>query len=233
MGRGARGRSSSRNTVTHADVMHTQSEAEVILEHLRSIMPIGGSGGRSALGGLLEVDDGFREIAKKHLALLESMRAEFKPARAYAQAQRQYLYAFDELDMAMMTMQLRSEEEALVHEHEKYFKLTEAELVVRNKELSDEKIVASADLSRAIGTLRYLEGLAASRRKSKAGSGSLVDRICPICHERTSDSVAVLTCGHLFCSECIMALIARARGGGRRPQEENIVSELPNSNPGC
>ena len=140
------------------------------------------------------------------------MRAEFKPARAYGQAQRQYVYSFDELEMAMMKMQLRAEGEELVHEHEKHFKLHEAELVVRNKELTDEKIIAHSDLARAVGTLRYLNGLAVQRRRSKSGE-EVEETICPVCQETLGGDMSVLPCGHLFCSQCVMALIARSSKG--------------------
>lgn len=143
------------------------------------------------------------------------------------QAQRQYVYSFDELDMAMMKMQLRAEGEELVHDFEKYFKLTPTEVVVRNKELSDEKIIAQADLNRAVGTLRYLEGLASTRRRAQSGEARATngasqgakgdeeeETMCLVCQENIEGDMAVLSCGHLFCSKCVDALIARAKPPG-------------------
>jgi E3 ubiquitin-protein ligase SHPRH len=163
LGRGARNRADKG--VTHADVFHALSETEIVLDFIASIAS---RGKYRSVNLSLRAD--FDTIVKTHMALLENMRSEFKPARAYAQAQRQYIYSFDELEMAMMRMQLRAEGEELFHEHEKYFKLYESELVVRNKELSDEKIVAHSDLTRAVGTLRYLEGLRAARRRSMSAN---------------------------------------------------------------
>lgn len=206
LGRGARGRT-GRNAVAHAEVFHAPSETEVVLEYLAAL---------ASRGKVAEMLDGRldQDAAKSHLAMLEGMRSEFKPARAYANAQRQYVYSFDELEMAMMRMQLRAPGEVLQHDHEKYFKIYEAELVVRNKELSDEKVVANADLSKATGTLRYLEGLA-RRGRELGGEGCL----CPVCREDIVGQRAVLSCGHLFCRRCVLALIARTRGGRRQDRK--------------
>ncbi|UPR01651.1 E3 ubiquitin-protein ligase SHPRH [Chloropicon primus] len=219
LGRGARGRTGK--TVAHADVFHAPSEAEVILDYLASVASKGKFRNLS-----LSKSKGFEQLVKDHLLLLENMRNEFKPARAYALAQRQYVYSFDELEMAMMKMQLRAEGEELLHDHEKYFKLYRSELVVRNKELSDEKIVAQADLTRAVGTLRYLEGLAAAKRRSRQGLARGEepdeDSMCLVCQEGITGNTAVLSCGHFFCSKCVTALIARSRPGpgGRRTRED-------------
>ena len=201
LGRGARGRVD--NTVAHADVFHTQSELEVVLEFIASIGLKGEFKGTQLKGKFMYED--FHDEMKAHLSLLENMRLEFKPARAYIQAQRQYVYSFDELEMAMMKMQLRSPGEDLLVGHEKYFKLYKEELVVRNKELTDEKIIATSDLVRARGTLRYLEGL---KRASDGGEAECT--ICPVCQENVSSDTAVLTCGHTLCTKCATALITRS-----------------------
>ena len=78
LGRGARGRGDK--AVAHADVFHAPSESEVILDYLASI------GSKGAFRGLsLSLSADFESLMKNHLELLENMRAEFKPARAYAQ----------------------------------------------------------------------------------------------------------------------------------------------------
>lgn len=50
--------------------------------------------------------------------------------------------------------------------HEVHFKLHAAELPVKNAELTQERIVAEADLARLLGTLRYLRGLRAARERA-------------------------------------------------------------------
>lgn len=50
--------------------------------------------------------------------------------------------------------------------HEAHFKLHAAELPVKNAELTQERIVAEADLARLLGTLRYLRGLRAARERA-------------------------------------------------------------------
>ena len=92
----------------------------------------------------------------------------FLKARALALAQRGLLYAADELDMATTTLRLRGccggggagPLSAPPRGHEALYTLAPHELPHRAAELEAEAAAAEADLRRALGTLRYLTGLA-------------------------------------------------------------------------
>jgi hypothetical protein len=56
--------------------------------------------------------------------------------------------------------------------HEALFKLTEAEQVIKNSELSLEKTLAQGDLNRALGKLRYLKTIAAARKRATAADAA-------------------------------------------------------------
>lgn len=63
--------------------------------------------------------------------------------------------------------------------HEALFRLTEAEQVIKNSELSLERVLADADLKRALGKLRYLKTIAAARKRAAAAAaagGTSADR---------------------------------------------------------
>jgi hypothetical protein len=55
---------------------------------------------------------------------------------------------------------------------EALFKLTEAEQVIKNSELSLEKTLAQGDLNRALGKLRYLKTIAAARKRATAADAA-------------------------------------------------------------
>lgn len=80
------------------------------------------------------------------------------------------LYVYDELDMAAMRFQLRVEGET-VTALEANFKLHPAEVAAKNVELTTEKALASSDLGRTLGTLRYLKTLMAARSTQAAENG--------------------------------------------------------------
>eukprot|EP00879_Flechtneria_rotunda_P015358 GHRR01016055.1.p1 GENE.GHRR01016055.1~~GHRR01016055.1.p1 ORF type:complete len:718 (+),score=368.98 GHRR01016055.1:492-2645(+) len=110
--------------------------------------------------------------------MLEGCRRLFTAASQLALAQRQMLYAHDEVAMARLSITTRLEGEQ-VSAHEAFFKLTAAEQVIKNSELSVEKALAAGELSRALGTLRYLKTIAAARQRAvavaaaKGGPGAL------------------------------------------------------------
>lgn len=162
---------------------------------------------------------------------LEAEKKLFIKARALALAQRLMLYARDELEMAVLRLQLRLDGEQL-NVHEQMFKLHEAEIPVKNQELTTDKAVAEAELRKALGTLRYLEGLKAARPRQRqqaqreqregaalvpkpdegGGSGSGVEAeevCCPVCQEALGSELVMLGCGHQLCMRCSLALVDR------------------------
>ena len=101
------------------------------------------------------------------------------------------------------------------------------------QELTNDRLVSEADLSRLLGTLRYLQSLkdarqqveaeAASPQKqpgtqpgdqaeseAEAGSSNTGLGSCPVCHEALGNELVMLPCGHQLCCRCSMTLIDRA-----------------------
>ena len=101
------------------------------------------------------------------------------------------------------------------------------------QELTNDRLVSEADLSRLLGTLRYLQSLkdarqqveaeAASPQKqahteasdqaypqAEAGSSSTGLGSCPVCHEALGSELVMLPCGHQLCCRCSMTIIDRA-----------------------
>ncbi|KAK9841676.1 hypothetical protein WJX74_009916 [Apatococcus lobatus] len=162
------------------------------------------------------------QLGKAHLESLELQRKAYVKARAHAMAQRSSLYARDELEMSVMRLRVRHPHEHVAL-HEEAFKLHPAEVPVRNKELTMEKLVAEADLARTLGTLRYLEGLKAARHKSLAGVESEAagaagpsdttkegGEVCPVCQESLRQDLVMLPCAHSLCYKCSMQLVERS-----------------------
>merc|ERR1711965_569021 len=201
LGRGARTRAREGAYVARTDVLHRPSEAELVAQHLVARL-------RRLEGDDAEVRQRV-ETGKAHAAYLESLRTEFVPARTFSRCQRQWLYAHDELSMSVSRMQCVPDYEDIPAAHVN-FKVHRAEIPVRNSELTAAKAVEAAELQKSLGTLRYLEGLAAARKGvgGAAGSGRLLGgaAACPVCQEEDRSEVSVLPCGHSVCTPCVMAL---------------------------
>eukprot|EP00798_Chlamydomonas_sp_ICE-L_P018133 gene18133-24573_t len=102
---------------------------------------------------------------KQHVEHMEALRKIFAQVRSLSLVQRSYLYAHDELDMAVMRMRLRVEGEVILT-HEVIYKLHPEEVPVKNADLSTDKIIAQGDLNRTLGTLRYPRTLKQARLKA-------------------------------------------------------------------
>ena len=70
--------------------------------------------------------------AKAHLDVLENQRKLYLRSRALSLTQRALLYAYDELDMSMMRMQLRGAGQT-VKPHEAHFRLQPFEVPLKNR----------------------------------------------------------------------------------------------------
>ncbi|CAL8467045.1 g6581 [Coccomyxa elongata] len=211
------GRREGENVST-VDIVRQPSEAEQVLRmlpgQLRSLkhLPPRAVGQRNAL----------LAVAKTALERLEAGRRVFLRGRALALAQRFALYARDELAMSTLRIRVRVPGEH-VKPHEVHFKLHPAELPVKNKELTTERIVAEADLNKQLGTLRYLRGLRAARQRMQAattrndqasgqqGSSEAPGEadMCPVCQEPLGQELTMLPCGHQLCVRCHMAILDR------------------------
>ncbi|CAM8970633.1 unnamed protein product [Rhodiola kirilowii] len=164
--------------------------------------------------------------AAHHLALLENMRKEYPHARSLAIAQAQVLHAYDEIKMATSRLRLRKSEDDNSVDALSIEQLDEA--CVQN---THAKILALSSLLRIKGQLRYLKGLALSKRKMQSEStentsarnelgNSLAsstekkseciievdEETCPICQENLSNRKMVFQCGHITCCKCFFAI---------------------------
>ncbi|EIE26712.1 hypothetical protein COCSUDRAFT_59229 [Coccomyxa subellipsoidea C-169] len=224
-GDGAAGASDmGRELVSTVEIVRHPSEAEQVLRmlpgQLRGLkhLPQRAAAQREAL----------LAAAKAALDRLEAGRRVFLRGRALALAQRFALYARDELAMSTLRIRVRVSGE-YVKPHEVHFKLHPAEIPVKNKELTTERIVAEADLNKQLGTLRYLRGLRAARQRMQAGAeraeqapdkqnsepaavsseAAAEVEVCPVCQEPLGQELTMLPCGHQLCVRCHMAILDR------------------------
>ncbi|CAL5225440.1 g8258 [Coccomyxa viridis] len=221
-----------REVVSTVDIVRHPSEAEQILRmlpaHLRGLKQLRPSAAR--------LRDGVLAASKVALERMEASRKVFLKGRALALAQRTALYARDELNMSTLRIRTRLPGE-FVRPHEVHFKLHEAELPVKNKELTTDRIVAEADLGKQLGTLRYLLGLSSARQRAEAareravkledGAGMpepkkedvakeaehMEEEVCPVCQEPLGQELAMMPCAHQLCLKCHLALVDRAGPG--------------------
>ncbi|KAL4857890.1 E3 ubiquitin-protein ligase [Chlorella vulgaris] len=107
---------------------------------------------------------------KAHLDLLEQYRRLYLKSRALGSAQRQRLYALDELEQCTMRIKLLDNNE-LRQDREELFRVYRAELPVRFTELSNDKASAELELRARMGTLRYLLTVKAREASKAAASG--------------------------------------------------------------
>ncbi|CAK0735069.1 hypothetical protein CVIRNUC_000523 [Coccomyxa viridis] len=222
-----------REVVSTVDIVRHPSEAEQVLRmlpgHLRGLKKLPPEAAR--------VRDSVLAASKAALERMEACRKVFLRGRALALAQRMALYARDELNMSTLRIRTRIAGE-FVRPHEIHFKLHEAEVPFKNKELTTDRIVAEADLAKQLGTLRYLLGLRSARQRAEAtlqqavkqeekgqGPEGLHDEadakdtlhqegeVCPVCQEPLGQELAMMPCGHQLCVRCHMALVDRVAPG--------------------
>ncbi|GAX82125.1 hypothetical protein CEUSTIGMA_g9553.t1 [Chlamydomonas eustigma] len=122
------------------------------------------------------------EGGRAHLAQLKAQRKLLVQMRSLGLAQRMHLYAHDELKMATMGFQLVPDTQAVIqghhhhHHHERASQHSQAlryqqlllhreQLPAKNIDLGLEKVVAQSDLTKALGTLRYLSALSKARAR--------------------------------------------------------------------
>ncbi|MCO5578793.1 hypothetical protein L7F22_032639 [Adiantum nelumboides] len=203
--------------IANIQVVRSPSETEVILKLIKSIMK-------------RKMDKDVAVASSKHLELLEAMRKEYSQARLVTASQRMVLLALDELNMAKTRLCLKFPGEEQSSKSNDAFKVYLEEIPQRNAQLTGEKFVALDDLRRAKGQVRYLQGLAKTREKSRKvqcriptqtshgeilpqesngntnkrarAAGGIVEEICPVCQEHLGTQMMVFPCGHLVCCKC-------------------------------
>lgn len=195
--------------IARADVVRGPSQSETALRLLHSQL-------RNLVLSTKELETRrllLVEAGKSHLEEMEMDRKEYLKISAVSVDQRQKLYLLDELEMCVMRTRLRSPEE-VVKRGEELFKIWPAEIPVRLTELSADKAVASAQLARRLGTLRYLNGLMAQKEVG-SGRGIKESPVCPVCQEPFGTEVrAMLPCGHQLCHRCQVMVVKRHSGSG-------------------
>ena len=152
------------------------------------------------------------KAAESHLAILEQRRKEYLKVGTVAMAQRQLLYALDELSMSRMRIKLRSDGQVLSAEEERYM-VHPLEIPDRIQEFESELIVSQADLNKALGTLKYLKFLERlnlpAQKDGAAKAPSVAADPCPVCHDEIKDDMAMLPCGHILCVSCNLKILDR------------------------
>ncbi|KAG1676131.1 hypothetical protein FOA52_004971 [Chlamydomonas sp. UWO 241] len=213
-GEGANGDNDARGGARAGEtqVIYAASEAEEALGLiLQQLERSGGNSGENNVPALVEA-------GKAHLQALGAQRKLWAQVRRLALAQRQWLYAHDELEMAQMRVQLVGDNfddpasaPPLLSAHEQLFKLFKSDVPQRNIDLSNERAAASSDLSKALATLRYLRSLQSAR----ARAADEPPPQCPICHDDIDDTSrrgggdagVMLPCGHRLCTGCYALLL--------------------------
>lgn len=195
--------------IARADVVRAPSQSETALRLLHSQL-------RNLVLSTKDLECRRRlliEAGKSHLEEMEMDRKEYLKIRAVSVDQRQKLYLLDELEMCVARTRLRAPGE-VVKRGEELFKIWPAEIPVRLTELSADKAVASSQLARRLGTLRYLNGLM-TQKELENGRGGKENQACPVCQDPFGKEVrAMLPCGHQLCHRCQVMVVKRHHGSG-------------------
>merc|ERR1719273_2223416 len=174
------------------------------------------------------------EDGNTHMKLLEAMKKEFKLLRILWRQIYDNVAAVDELNMSIMRLRLRFEDEPITSENKMKIKkdskkaanlstrvqdkvetiyiLEKHELPSQRLKLVSEKTVSMNEFRKKNGQLLYLENLKSSDFGKKGGGEN--PEPCPICQKSLGMQWSVLGCGHCFCVDCIRILIEEYSTGG-------------------
>ncbi|BBN01240.1 E3 ubiquitin-protein ligase SHPRH [Marchantia polymorpha subsp. ruderalis] len=220
----AAGRSTRDSNAIQSQVIWAPSETEEILSLIKTY---------AKFSGLRQ-----RDASKKHLQMFETLRKEYGQMRKWVTSQRDFLHAFDELNMATIRLNLQVLGEKPETALEKMVKVSIEEVPFRKMELEMERDEAKKGLSNAEGAIRFLKGQSSRRRQGdphvvNVGCASQevanvieLDReeeeFCQICWQKFHSQEGVLSskqksvghrmillCGHLMCENCCIQLIGR------------------------
>jgi len=204
----------SDNKVADSKVIRGPSQTEKILRNILSTL--------KSLSikdeGLCAERDLLLNAAKHHLDIMELKRKEFIRAGAVASAQRQILYALDELNMCRMRIKIRSQNQTLSPEEERYM-VHQWEIPLKIEEFQNELVVAKEDMQKSLGTLKYLKTLENLNHGSPVEGTEIHSEPCPVCHDPIVDELAMLPCGHILCLSCNLMIINRES----RPRAEQVM----------
>lgn len=184
-----------------------QSEIESVLRYLQT----------KSLG---RVESNVYEDSQKHLAILQTMKKEFKNFRILWRAVYNHVSALDEVNMATLRFRLRFPGEELPPAKKKTepadelgkkvdapkYILEEIEVAQQEMKLKTEKIVAQNDLRVKLGRLFYLKNL---KKVDFGNEGNTNPDPCPVCQGKLGCKWKVLLCGHSYCMDCVTTLLKR------------------------
>ena len=169
------------------------------------------------------------------MKLLEAMKKEFKLLRILWRQIYDNVAAVDELNMSIMRLRLRFDDEPITSENKMKIKkdkkeksadlatrvqdkvetiyiLEKHEIPSQRLKLVSEKTVSMNEFRKKNGQLLYLENLKDSDFSKKGGGEN--PEPCPICQKSLGMQWSVLGCGHCFCVDCIRILIEEYSTGG-------------------
>lgn len=204
----------SDNKVADSKVIRGPSQTEKILRYVLNALkslPIDDE-------GLSAERDLLLNAAKHHLDIMDLKRREFIRVGAVASAQRQILYALDELNMCRMRIKIRSQNQTLSPEEERYM-VHEWEIPLKIEEFQNELVIAKEDMQKSLGTLKYLKTLEKLNQNSPVKGTGIHSEPCPVCHDPIADEVAMLPCGHILCLSCNFMIMNRES----RPRGEQVM----------
>lgn len=166
-----------------------------------------------------------------HMKLLEAMKKEFRLMRILWRQIYDNVAAVDELNMSIMRLRLRFEDEPVISQNKMKIKksnneekntapdlstrvkekvetiyiLEKHELPSQRLKLISDKTISINEFRKKNGQLLYLDNLKNSDFGKKGGGEN--PEPCPICQKNLGMQWSVLQCGHCFCVDCIRILI--------------------------
>ncbi len=176
------------------------------------------------------------EDGQTHMKMFEAMKKEFRLMRILWRQIFDNVAAVDELNMSIMRLRLRFEDEpvaslsSLKRKYDDKDKEKKPNLATRVKDKVEtiyilekhelpsqrlqnvsDKTIASNEFRKKWGQLLYLENL---QKSDVTKNNKENPEPCPICQKNLGTQWSVLQCGHCFCIECIRTLIEEYSTGG-------------------
>lgn len=191
-------------------VAPVRSEVERILRILAAVVRSGGNADS-------------REEMQLWFEMLEALKKEFVACKTAFDAQREFLGSCDELDQAMQRISLLDRDIPVseLTPHQRLFTISQAMLPALHADFTSEKTAADVTFRTKRSDLMYLMSLANDHNRAE-GELSSTDKnseqvaasfSCPVCLGQMGQDIALLSCGHRFCSKCTRVLMSRS---GRR-----------------
>ncbi|XP_067947672.1 E3 ubiquitin-protein ligase SHPRH-like [Watersipora subatra] len=138
--------------------------------------------------------------AADHMALLDSMKRQFKSLRAFWSHMRNRFAAMDEMEMAKTRFRLRYPWETV--ESKSVEVLEEYEVEEHYQKQLNDMAAGQADFAAAERQHNYLKHISSLPIDERLGNTEQ----CPICKSTLGHTWVVLSCCHCFCIDCTQVL---------------------------